>query len=240
MRKQLGNENTCMICETQSNPSTIWKKTYLGNFRFCCHYNGSITGGPCSDALQASIKLNKAYVGQENYNMLLTEEGAMKIINDARKIYKISAINSGKFDDELLEHQLKNLAKKETDLPFIEAISKVKKDPYKEHRENLEKNPGYRQYLLDEHKCELCGNKGNTIDKNSHVNLFLNEKRQQFLHLRCHDIIANFAIASGISLRESFDKLRLLFEKKQLPMSDKKKECKILGSLDLIGNPWNR
>ena len=229
MTKQLGNENTCIICETKSNPSTIWKETYLGNFRFCCHYYGA-TGGPCCDALQASIKLNKAYVGQENYNILSIEEGVIKVINDAREIYEQQK--------KLVERTLLQPRNK---FEKITQEEKCHKDPYKEHRENLEKNPGYRQYLLDEHKCELCGNKGSTTSRMNYVDLFLNEKQQQlFIHFRCYDIISKFAIATGASLSESFDKLKPLFEKKQQPTSDKKKECRVLGSLDLIGNPWNR
>jgi hypothetical protein len=227
-RIRLGNEDTCIICETKgSSQEQMWAGTCLGGFHFCCHYSYvsgySDSYGPCRDALHKSIELNKAYVGQINANMTLTEEGVIKIINDARTIYK----NNGKFDVKLLEHQVDSL------------LRPVKKDPYKEHREKLEKDPHFRQYLLDEHKCELCGNKGNSISKNSHINSYLNEKQQQFLHIYCEHIIANFAIVKGISLKESFDKLKPLFEKKQ-QAGDKKKECRILGSLDLIGNPWNR
>ncbi len=235
---RLGNEDTCIICETKDNSQEMWAGTCLGGFHFCCHYSYvdySYSYGPCRDALHKSIELNKAYTGQINASMIFTEKGVVKIINDAREIYRQRAAYKTKKIAERTSLQPHNKLEKITQ-------EECYKDPYKEHREKLGKDPHFQQYLLDEHKCELCGKNGDhyKFQRESTIVSCLNEKQQQFLHVRCHDIIANFAIVKGISLKESFDKLKTLFEKKTQQAGDKKKECRILGSLDLIGNPWNR
>lgn len=118
----------------------------------------------------------------------------------------------------------------------VKSKDQKEQDPYKEHEKQLKNNKNYQQYLLNEHECELCGNKGKgaiRIEKIQNRNFV-------FCHELCYEMIRNYALVTNHSIQDSFEALKeKLFVKKEKEVKQNK-EQNILCSADFFCNPWNR
>jgi len=119
---------------------------------------------------------------------------------------------------------------------YVEKIESIKEkvDQYKEHEKKLQRDPNYQQFLLNQHKCDICGKIGNDYEP-----IFL-IKKDSYQHCLCSRLVSYYAKIANISEEESVKiiKEKLFSSSKQ--EKTEKKEQQVLCSADFFENPWRR
>lgn len=117
-------------------------------------------------------------------------------------------------------------------------------DPYKEHENKMKNDSKYRQFLLNQHECELCGKMGddqnNILPTTKDGIPFCRSTTDHHLHQRCFALICNIQPVFACSFEEALDKIKNsnLFNKEQEhKRTIRKQQIDILSSIGK--NPWN-
>lgn len=112
-------------------------------------------------------------------------------------------------------------------------------DPYKEHREKIEKSHEFDRWKLNQEKCALCGKDGtheNIVRCDFHVKTdYIYADR---MHRECFQTTQRVARILNVSSEVALEKLKELISPPKKTATKKQCEVKCFG--DFSQNPWNR
>lgn len=107
-------------------------------------------------------------------------------------------------------------------------------DPYKEHREKIEKSHEFDRWKLNQERCELCGEDG------TYENIVKCEvKNDNRMHFNCFQTTQRMARILNVSFEVALEKLKALINHPPKKIATKK-QCEIKCFGDFSQNPWNR
>jgi len=215
--------NMCYCCEkSEASDKPIWA---LAEYQKSKYENGQF----CSKCWDL--------IGKTNINMTLDQ---------MVKIVQLSSFSHGELSKNIhlyIESNERLLAKLNDAVRSEEVI-----DPYKAHEEKLRNNLSYRQFLLNQHECVLCGEKGvnrviDGVGRYSPIIRAMLPKslpNETHVHQECWTLITSFACVKRMTLEDALKELKAIFKKNVKSSHAIAQEAIVEGFGDHSGNPWNR